>query len=146
MLATAIADVLIGDDHPAVLRGLGDHPLEQATVRLLDVRLPPQLRLGVAQAQRECVAYPLQLAGRQHPRTAHGTDLPLEAPTRKGRREELAQPPLEVADLAAQVGAGQAVGALGDIDPGRERRRPVDLIEQFGQGTLLPARRLRNRF
>ena len=63
VLAAAVADVLVRDDHPAVPVGVGDHPLDQAAIGLLDVRLAPELDLGVAQPQREGVAHALELAG-----------------------------------------------------------------------------------
>ena len=146
MLATAIPDVLVGDDHPAVPGRVLDHPLDEAAVGLLDVRLPGQLGLRVTEAHRQRVADPFQFSRRQHARAARGRDVPLDAAAREGRCEQLAQAALQVSDLAAQVGAEAPLSALGNVDPGRERRRPVDLIEQFGQVILLPARRLRGRF
>jgi hypothetical protein len=145
VLAAAVADVLVGEDDPAVLGGVGDHPLEQPAVFLLDVGLPGDLGLRVAQAQGEGVAHPLELAGRKHPRAADGADAPIDAPARKRRGEKLSKPPFQVGDLASQVSPRQTVGALGNLHPGRERG-PVDLIEQFGQGDSPSARGLRLGF
>jgi len=143
VLAPRVADVLVGDSKPPVLLRRGHHPLEHAAVRLLGVRAATELPLCIAQAQRESIADALELAGGEDPRTAEGTHLPVEAATGKGGREELAQPPLERRDLAAQVGACEALGALGDRAFRRQRGR-VDSVEQFGQdtpsGPLVPGR------
>jgi hypothetical protein len=136
-VATAgLADVLIGDDYPAVALGLDQHPLEQAPVGLLGVGSPPELALGVAQAEREGVAGALELTGRQDPRSSQRADLPFEAAAREGGGEQLAQSSLEPGDLVAKVRAGAALAGFGDARSGR-RRGEVDLIEQLGQWKLL---------
>jgi hypothetical protein len=145
VLAAAVADVLIGDDHPPVPARVGDHPLEQAPVGLLDIGLPAELDLSVAQARRERVADALELTGLEHPWATDRSDAPLESAARDGRGEELAEASLEVRDLPAQVGPGQPLRALGDLGPDGESGA-FDLIENCGQGTLLPARRLRAGF
>jgi hypothetical protein len=110
VLAPGVADVLAGDDHPAVALGGGDHRLENAAVGLLDVGLTRELGTGVAEPQRQGVANPLELAGAQHPRPADGADTPLDPAPRKGRGEGLAQLALEPADLTPEVVAGEPLG------------------------------------
>jgi hypothetical protein len=118
VLATRVADVLAGDDHPAVALGRGDHRLEHTPVGLLDVRAAGELRACVAHPQRQSVAHPLELAGAQHPRPAEGADPPVDVAPREGRGEGLAELALELADLAAQIVAGEPLGVPG----GRQRR------------------------
>jgi hypothetical protein len=134
MLATALADVLVGDDHPAVALGSGDHLLEQAAVGLLDVGAPGELGLGVAESARKRVADALELAGGEHPRAADRADAPLEAGTREGGGEQLAEPAVERGDLAPQVLARAPLRGLGDR-PARQdgagcRRQVLGLIER----------------
>lgn len=90
----------------------GDHRLEPGPVVLLDVGLARQLDPGVAQAQGERVAHPLELAGREHPRAADCPDVPLEPAARERGGEELAERALQPADLAAQVLAGPTLRGL----------------------------------
>jgi hypothetical protein len=138
--ATALADVVVGDDHPAVALGLGDHPLHEAPVGLLDLGLARELGLRVAQPQGEGVANPLELPGREHAGPADGADPPFQAGTREGGREKLAEPALELADLAPEVLAGTALGARGhrrrQIDAGRRHTDP-GLFERFGHARFL---------
>src|SRR5436190_102642 len=99
VLAAPVADVLVGDDHPTVPAGVVDHPLEQSPLGLLDLGVASELDLSVAQARRERVADPFELAGLEDPRPTDRPDAPLEAAAREGGREQLAEPPLEIADL-----------------------------------------------
>lgn len=111
MAAAGLADVLVGDPHPAEALRLGDHALEQLAVSLLDVDAGGQLGLGVAQAQRERVAHPLQLGDPEDPGAPGRCDPELDPLTRIGGREKLPEPQLEPGDLAAQVLAGAPLGA-----------------------------------
>jgi hypothetical protein len=129
-----------------LLRG-GDHRLEQLSVRLLDIRLPGELRAGIAQTQRQRIADPLQIPGREHPRAADGAHLPLEPAAREGRGECLAEGALEPPDLAAQV---VARAALGRLDRGRYGRlvegRRCDHLAVFEHlGHSVSSRTLRRR-
>lgn len=116
--------------------GGGDHPLEQATVGLLDVGASPELGLRVAQAQGERVPKPFELARIEHSRAADGPDPPVEPLAGKGGGEELAEAPLEPGDLAAQVVACAALRGLGHRGTGehsaRFRRQGLDLLERLG--------------
>jgi hypothetical protein len=49
VLASTLADVLGGDADPAIAIGLGDHRLEQSSVRLLDLTPATELLLSLAQ-------------------------------------------------------------------------------------------------
>ncbi len=60
--------------------GLGDHRLEQAAVRLLDLAAPAQLGLSLAQPRGERVAHPLQLGDPEHPRPADRADRSSRSP------------------------------------------------------------------
>jgi hypothetical protein len=145
--AAGLADVVVGDDHPAMAVRGGNHPLDQAAVRLLDLRAAGELRLRVAQAQGQSVAYPLQLGGRKQPRPADRTDPPLEPGPREGRGEELAEATLEIGDLTPEVVARELLGARGNrraenIGAGRGPR-DLGLVEHGWHGgslTRLPAR------
>lgn len=106
MATAALADVLVRDAQPPVTGGRGDHPLQEASVSLLDVGAPAELGPGVAQPHHERVAHPLQIADREHARPAGGADAPGEAGTGKGRLEQLAELALELRDLAPKVVAG----------------------------------------
>jgi hypothetical protein len=48
MAALRLAEILVGDAHPAVTLGLGDHRLDQAAVGLLDLAASPKLLLSLA--------------------------------------------------------------------------------------------------
>jgi hypothetical protein len=135
--AAALADVLVRHDHPPMALRSGDHPLDQAPVGLLRLRAPRELGLGVAQAQGEGVPDPLQLAGGEHPRPADSADAPLEPGAGEGRGEELAQPPVEIGYLPAQVVAGEPLGARGNRsaeDLGAGRCGCRGLVERAGHG------------
>ena len=114
-----------------------DHALDQAPVRLLDLGAPGELRLGVAQAQGEGVADPLELAGREHPRAADRADPPIEPGTGEGGGEELAESAIEVRYLTPQVVTGAPLGAGGNGSAeglGAGRCGGRDLVERAGHG------------
>jgi hypothetical protein len=113
VLAPGVADVLTGDDHPAVTLGGGDHRLEGAAVGLLDVRPAGELGAGIAQPQRQRVADALELAGVEHARAAYRADAPVDVAPGKGRGEGLAKLALELADLPTQLVAGEPLGDSG---------------------------------
>jgi hypothetical protein len=132
----ALADVVVRDDHPAVtLRG-GDHALDQDPVGLLDVGAPGELGLRIAQTQGERVAHPLQLTGREHSGSTHRPDSPLEAGTRKGGCEQLAEAPVEIGYLASEIVASESLGTRGDRCAEHlgvvRRRQDLGLLERVG--------------
>lgn len=119
MPAVALADVLIGDAHPTVSLRLRDHPLDQTAIGLLGVGSARKLGLGVAQAQGERVADPLQLTGVEQARAANRSDAPFQALPWERRGEQLPEPALDLGDLTAQILAGPAL--RGFADPEAER-------------------------
>jgi hypothetical protein len=107
--AAALADVLVGDHHPPMSLRRGDHRLEQAAVRLLDLGLPCELGARVAGPPHERVPDALEISGREDPRPAHRADAPLEPLAGKCGREQLSELALERGDLAAQIVACAAL-------------------------------------
>jgi hypothetical protein len=89
---------------------VGDHGLEQAAVRLLDLPPPSELGLRFLQPRRKAIPHALQLGNPEHAGTACRADRPLDALTGERRREQLTEPPFEDADLPAKVLAGSAPG------------------------------------
>ena len=74
----ALADVLSGDPHPAVALRIGDHRLEQASVRLLDLASAAELGLRLRKPHRQRVSNPLQLGDPEHAGPADGAHRPLD--------------------------------------------------------------------
>jgi hypothetical protein len=142
-VATAgLAEVLVGHDRPTMLLGGGDHPLDQAPVRLLEVRAAGELGLRIAKAHGEGVAHTLELGRREHPRAADRADAPPEPGPGERRGEELAEAAVEEGDLASQVVACGTFGARGDrcaehLGAGRHPRG-LGLVERSGHGAPLP--------
>ena len=108
MLALPLADIVVGDEGPAVLVRVGDHPLDQQPVRLLDVGAPGDLGLRLAHAHDQCVPDPLQVGGAEDPRPAGGADRPVDTSARERGGPELAQLALEPPDLAPKLVADEA--------------------------------------
>src|SRR5215207_7194599 len=90
MLAWALADVLGGNPHPPIALGRRDHGLEQPAIRLLDLATPTELRLSLAEPDREPVADPLELGDTKNARPADSGHIPMDPRSREGRCEELA--------------------------------------------------------
>ena len=101
--AAGLADILVGDPHPRIQLGLDDHRLEHAAVGLLDIGATGDLRLRLAETERERVAHPLQLRDVEHPRAADGADPPLDPLPGERRGEHLAEAQLKPGDLGSQV-------------------------------------------
>jgi hypothetical protein len=103
MSAARLADVLVGDPHPAVSLGLRDHPLEDLAFALLDVgagvKLPPDLRQPAGQG----VPHPLQILDVKNAGPSHGPDGEVDALAGEGRAEQRHQLPLHERDLAPEV-------------------------------------------
>lgn len=130
MLAWALADVLGGNPHPPIALGRRDHGLEQPAIRLLDLATPTELRLSLAEPDREPVADPLELGDTKNARPADSGHIPMDPRSREGRCEELAQPLLEQRDLPPQLVAGLAIGSgVDDRVEGGGLGRPDRLIQ-----------------
>ena len=68
-----------------------------------------ELGLGLADADQERVADPLELGGAEDARAAHGADRPVDVLAREGRSPKLGELLLEAGDLAAKLVADRAV-------------------------------------
>jgi len=135
VLAVAVADVLVRDLNPGVSLGLGDHPLHQAAILLLDVGAAGDLRLGLANADNQGVADALELGGAEDPWASHRTDRPVNALAWEGRGPKLGKLLLQPRDLAAKlVAKGAIVGRDEQIQrhvpPAASDRRQV-VLERF---------------
>ena len=108
VLALAVADVFVRDLNPGIALGLGDHALHEAAVSLLDVGTPRDLGLGLADADQERVANPLQLSSAEDAGAANGSDRPVDSLSGEGRSPELGELLLEAGDLAAKLVADAA--------------------------------------
>jgi hypothetical protein len=109
VLALALADVLVRDGHPVVPVRVGDHLLDQAAIRLLDVSPAGDLGLGLADPHDQRVTDALEVGGAQHARPARGADAPADPAARESRDPELAELPLEPGDLASKLVANTAL-------------------------------------
>lgn len=110
--AAVLADIGAGDLHPLVAGRGGQHPLQQLAVARLQVGALAQGELRLADPHRERVAHPLQLLEAGHPRGSHRClDPSIDREAGKGLCREPRQLPLQTADLAAQLGAGEALVA-----------------------------------
>jgi hypothetical protein len=106
VLAAPLADVLVRDLDPAVVVRVGDHPLDERAVVLLDIHTAGKLGPRVCHAVGKPVADPLEVADAEHARATRGGHAPLEVATRERGGEDLGQLALEAGDLAAKLGAG----------------------------------------
>lgn len=97
----ALADVVVGDDHPVMALRVGDHPLQKGALFLFGVGARGQLALRVAKPLGKRITDALEIPDGQHPRAADSADPPLDAGARKARGKQLAEATLEHSDLAA---------------------------------------------
>jgi hypothetical protein len=124
MTASGLADVLVGDTDPGVLVRLGDDPLEQLPLALLDVRPIREPPADVLDPPRERVPDPLELGDLQHAGAAGGRDRELDASSRERGREQLRELALERRDLAPQVPADASLLVLAYPAGGQRRPSP----------------------
>ena len=78
-----LSDVLGADPDPAIFGWVGDHPLDEGTVRLLDLCPAVDLCAGLGKAVRQRIPGRLQLGQAEHARPAGRADGPLDAETRR---------------------------------------------------------------
>lgn len=121
MLTRPFPDVLSGNAHPPVPLWRRDHRFEEGAVGLLDLAPASQLGFGLLQPHGKAVANPLELGHAEHARPTDGRDPPLDAGAGKGGGEELAEPPLELPDLAAQLAPRPLLGTRIRDSPDRQR-------------------------
>jgi hypothetical protein len=101
VLAFALADVVVRDPDPPVLVRVGDHPLDQGAVLLLDVGAARDLRLRLADPHDQRVANPLEVGRAEHPRPSDRPHAPVDSEPGEGGGPELTELALETGDLAA---------------------------------------------
>ena len=112
MSATVLADVGTGDADPLVSGGVGEHALQQLAIALPELGLLGQRPTCIADPLGQRVAHPLELLQAGDPgRPLRRADAGLD----RAQRESLGSQPreltLEAPDLAAQLGAREALVA-----------------------------------
>lgn len=121
MAAAVLAEIGARDPHPPVLGGVGQHAPQQLAVANLGAGLLAEGEVRLADPHGERVAHPLQLGEAGHPRRAgRRADAGLDLEAGKGLGGEPRELALEAADLAAQLGAGEAL-----VAPRAQRSRRV---------------------
>jgi hypothetical protein len=129
--AAGLADVGAGDAQPLVLGGRGQHPPQQLTIARLDLGLPGERGPGGGDPRRERVAHLLQLPEAGDPRLPEARGNPgVEREPGEGLGREARELVLEAADLAAQLGAREAL-----VAPYSKRAERVS-IEQIRHRTF----------
>ncbi len=124
--AAGLADVGAGDPHPLVLLRRREHLLEQIAIARLQLVLATQGATRLGDAVGEGVADALQVLQPRHSRRVRGGGhLGVDGDAREGLRREAPELVLEAADLAPQLGAGEAL-----VAPHPKHRERVS-IEQF---------------
>jgi hypothetical protein len=125
--AAVLADVGAGDADPLVAGRVGEHAAQQLAVARLHLVSLGERPSRLADARRERVAHPLQLAEAGDPRRARaGADAGLDRAQREGLRGETGQLALEAPDLTAQLGPREAL-----VGPRAQRFQRVS-FEQIG--------------
>ncbi len=110
--AAGLADVGVGDAHPLVLGGGVEHATQQLSVLSLQLVLLPEGQPGSRDPIRQRVAHALQVPQARDPRlAARGGDAGVDLDPREGLDHEARELTLESADLAAQLGASEALVA-----------------------------------
>jgi hypothetical protein len=110
--ATGLAEVVARDAQPLEVLWAGKHPLQQLAVAGLELGAVLQGPAGVLDPIRESVANRLQLTEVERPRVArNGGHLGGEFEARECLGDQRGELPLEAADLAPQLGAGETLVA-----------------------------------
>jgi hypothetical protein len=110
--AAGLADVGAGDSQPLVLSRRGQHSPQQLAVAGLDLGLLGERGPRGGDPRCECVAHLLQLLEAGDPRLPEGGGNPaVEREPGEGLGREARELVLEAADLAAQLGAREALVA-----------------------------------
>ena len=108
------AEVVAADLHPLEVRRRGQHLAQQLVVRGLDPGPLAQGQPRLGDPLGEIVAQPLELAEAEDPGLAgDGGDAVVDLDPAEGLGEETGELALEMADLAPQLGPGEA---LVDLD------------------------------
>ena len=110
--ATRLADVVAGDPHPLVLGRGSKHAPQQLTIAGLQLTLPLERLTRFGDPIGKRIAHPLQLFEAHHPGLAKARRNPsIEVESRKGLDGKTGELVLEASDLAAQLGAREALVA-----------------------------------
>jgi hypothetical protein len=109
MAAAGQADVGAAYPHPVVLLRGQEHPLQELAVALLDGVAVGERTVRFGDAAGERVAQLLQLPEAEHPRRSRGTDSVRHGDPAETLGDRPRQLELELADLPAQLGAGQTL-------------------------------------
>jgi hypothetical protein len=103
------AEVGAADPQPAVGGGVGKHLVEQFAVGLLDAIALDQRARRVGDAAREGIAQLLQFTEVEHPWRPRGLDPVRHQEAAESLGDQSGELQLELADLPAQLGAGQTL-------------------------------------
>ena len=126
MPAAGLADVVAGYPQPPVLLRRHQHLLEQLAVRRLEVGAGRELATSFGDLVGERVADRLELSQAEGPRLAgDGGHAGVDSKAGKGLGDDRRQLPLQAADLAPQLGAGQK------LVPAGKRLSPAVSIKQI---------------
>jgi hypothetical protein len=107
--AAGQAEVGAADPQPPVGGRVGEHLLDQLAVGLLEGLPLDQRAAGVGDAAGERVAKLLQLTEVENPWRSHGVDPVRHDDPPEALGDQAAELMLELADLPAQLGAGQTL-------------------------------------
>jgi hypothetical protein len=123
--AAGLAEIGTRDHDPLEALRRRQHLSQQLAVGALDVAAARQLRPRVRPPRRQFVPNPLQLAEVEQPALAMaGERPPAQLGPAEGFAEEAGELTLQARDLAAQLGAGEAL-----VDRRAERALEVALLE-----------------
>jgi hypothetical protein len=103
------AEVGAADPQPTVGGRVGEHRLDELAIGLLDGIALGERAVRLGHTARELVADHLQLAQVEHPRRTGGPDPVRHAHATETLGDQPTELTLELADLPAQLGAGQTL-------------------------------------
>jgi hypothetical protein len=129
--AAGQADVCAADPDPAVGGGVGQHRLDQLRVAALEGDALGERGAGLGDPAGERVAQLLQLAEVEHAGRPGGLDPMRDADPAEPLGDEATQLQLELADLAAELGARRE---LVDLDSLKQSRHSQSLSRLEGRG------------
>jgi hypothetical protein len=109
--ATGQADVGAADTDPAVLLRVGEQVLEQGAVGALEGGALGEIAVRVGEPRGERVAHLLELPEHEHARRPGGLDPVRDDDPSQPLGDQQPEPPLQLADLPAQLGAREALVA-----------------------------------
>jgi hypothetical protein len=102
-------EVGAADPHPAIGGGVGEHVVEERAIGVLEGLALGEGALRLGDAARQLVADLLELAQVQHPRRTRSLDPVRYLHASETLGDQPGKLTLELADLPAQLGAGQTL-------------------------------------